>query len=61
MVCPTDYFANSNTGKCEEVCAHGYAYDLSRTCVGTCPAPYSGYFNTTATPNAKICVLVCPY
>jgi hypothetical protein len=58
MVCPSGYYANSYNGKCEAVCTSGYAYLQERTCVATCPAPYSGYHDTTA--SVKSCVSRCP-
>lgn len=52
LVCPQGYFANSINNKCESNCSSGYAYSLQRTCVTTCPNPYSGYTNGTI----NICV-----
>jgi hypothetical protein len=56
LVCPDGFFANSQTGKCEDICANGYAYLNERVCIATCPAPWSGYNNGTA----RICVGRCP-
>lgn len=57
LVCPADYHANPLNNQCQQNCTHSlYDYELTRTCVSTCPLPYYGYHNSTE----LVCVLVCP-
>ena len=39
LVCPAGYFSNTNNGRCESICSSGYAYNITRACVATCPTP----------------------